>query len=828
MFGINLKSKKFIIGLIALIGLSLVLVNFQAGLTAVSATVIPVEVSIHHLDFGNTFPGENLEGNFVVSYAEQGNGINYNIIQKRKPLPPEHPEYPLGGDPLMPGYYRNLCPYLTKTSLEGEGDIEANSFVGPNDLTDKWTIYYSVPAIIGQVGQDHKGGLVTVSGEYGCDITINIEEYCGDGIKNRNEECDDGNDNNNDSCKNNCTQSSICADDLDVALVMDRSGSMGYTSICDWWQLKCNNPPSCSTGYSWVKNTTYNQTQAWCTAKNQSAPHNSIFTGFNPTKLNAVKQIGSDFLDLMGIGDQSALVSFANNATLDKQLSNNHNQTKTILNSLIPSGATDIGDAIKLATGELTSVRIDPNASQIMILLTDGMANKPSGSGFGEYAPDVTYALTKAGEAAAQGIKIFTIGLDSEINAVMLEQIADLTGGQYYFAPTINEIDDIFAMLKADICPEEAICGDGLKQGNEQCDGTDGVGEHQTCSENCTLINEPYCGDNIINQTSEQCDGTAGVGEHQSCSLDCTLTDLPYCGDGIINGNEACDDGNQIDTDSCKNDCTLSACKTDMDVMMVLDRSGSMGYISRCDWWQFKCNNPPSCSTGYSWVKNTTYNQTQSWCLSKNQSAPHNSVWTDYTPVKITAAKSAAKDFIDLLEAGDQSGLVSFANNATLDKQLSNNHTATKTSINSLVTNGATDIGDAIKLGALELKSSRAKLLSAKVMILLTDGMANKPYGSGSGENPIDVAYALTQAGEAAAAGIKIFTIGLGDEINAIMLGQIASVTGGQYYFAPSAVDLQDIFDQISLGFCQKITKARIWPWQISNFYLAIKPKELI
>ena len=32
------------------------------------------------------------------------------------------------------------------------------------------------------------------------------------------------------------------------------------------------------------------------------------------------------------------------------------------------------------------------------------------------------------------------------------------------------------------------------------------------------------------------------------------------CGDGVINGNEACDDGNGIDTDACTNDCREQTC----------------------------------------------------------------------------------------------------------------------------------------------------------------------------------------------------------------------------------------------------------------------------
>ncbi len=809
----NLKFKKLITTLIALIGLSLVLINFQSSLTSVSATVIPVEVSIHHLDFGTTFPGENLEGNFTVSYAEQGNGINYQIIQRRKLLATDHPEYPNGGDPLKPGYYRNLCPYLTKTSLEGEGDVEASSFVGPHDLTDKWTIYYSVPAIMGQVGQDHKGGLVTVNGEYGCDITINIDQYCGDGIinSNRGEECDDGNNNNNDDCKNNCALSSVCDFDLDVALVLDRSGSMGYTSSCDWWQLKCNNPPSCSTGYSWIKNTTYNQTKAWCTAKNQSAPHNSVWTGYSPTKIIAAKITANNFISLLGVADQSALVSFANNATLDKTLSNNHGQTQTAVNSLVASGATDIGDAIKLANQELTSTRHNPLAVKVEILLTDGKANKPYGPGYDEYPADVAYALAKAAEAKTAGIKIFTIGLDDGINPAVLQQIADASGGKYYFAATVEDLDDIYSLLKAEICGQEPVCGDGIKNGTEQCDGADGVGQHQSCTANCTLTDLTYCGDGIKQLPNsegtggpagngyEDCDGTEGVPENYICTNSCILEYVPYCGDGIVNGTEQCDDGNQIDTDECKNDCTLPGCQSDMDVMMVMDRSGSMGYTSRCDWWQLKCVNPPSCSSGYNWVKNITYNQTQSWCNAKNQSVPHNSVWTEYNPTKLNALKQAANNFLELMEDGDQSGLVSFANNATLDKTLSNNHSQTQIAVNSLVAYGATDIGDAIKKAKEELNVNSQ---AVKVIILLTDGKANKPNGPGYDEYPADVAYALAKAAEAATSGIKIFTIGLGDDINATMLEQIADITGGKYYFAPTAAQLQEIFDQIADDSC--------------------------
>lgn len=177
-----INQKKLLITLGVIVSLILVLVIIDANITKVSAQIIPVTVSTENLTFGTVFPGEELQGNFIVTYVDEGGGIAYKLIQKPKPLPAEHPEYPDGGDPQNPGYYRNLCPFLTKVSNEGEGDTENQAFVGPTstDPSDNWIIYFKVPATFGHVGQDHTGGVVSESGEYGCDISIDIdiEDIC--------------------------------------------------------------------------------------------------------------------------------------------------------------------------------------------------------------------------------------------------------------------------------------------------------------------------------------------------------------------------------------------------------------------------------------------------------------------------------------------------------------------------------------------------------------------------------------------------------------------------------------------------------------------------
>ena len=174
----NIFKEKIKSTLFTILGLVLVvIVTIWFSSNRVSADVWPIFVIVSHIDFGTVFPGETLQEDFTVIYSEgQEIDVYYRIIQERKPLPEEHPEYPNGGDPEMPGYYMNLCPFLEKVSIDQEGDTEEEAFLGPDDTSDIWTIYFQVPAIFGNVSQDHIGGVITEGGEYGCEVSIEIIE----------------------------------------------------------------------------------------------------------------------------------------------------------------------------------------------------------------------------------------------------------------------------------------------------------------------------------------------------------------------------------------------------------------------------------------------------------------------------------------------------------------------------------------------------------------------------------------------------------------------------------------------------------------------------
>ena len=109
----------------------------------------------------------------------------------------------------------------------------------------------------------------------------------------------------------------------------------------------------------------------------------------------------------------------------------------------------------------------------------------------------------------------------------------------------------------------EPTCPDGIHDpGNdEQCDdvGGNGYAENQ-CRPGCL---EPECGDNILDDAfGEQCDNgndpVTGNDDTRGCTKLCQIA---VCGDrNILDGIEECDDGNTTNEDFCTNCCQLNVC----------------------------------------------------------------------------------------------------------------------------------------------------------------------------------------------------------------------------------------------------------------------------
>ena len=117
---------------------------------------------------------------------------------------------------------------------------------------------------------------------------------------------------------------------------------------------------------------------------------------------------------------------------------------------------------------------------------------------------------------------------------------------------------------------ETATCGNGVREGEEQCDDGNAVG-NDGCEANCTLTKSSVCGNGTL-EYGVQCDDANTVGG-DGCGANCTLTNPPVCGNGTKEYGEQCDDGNAVGGDGCEKNCTITP----------VCGNGSLEYGEQCD-----------------------------------------------------------------------------------------------------------------------------------------------------------------------------------------------------------------------------------------------------
>jgi len=175
-----------------------------------------------------------------------------------------------------------------------------------------------------------------------------------------------------------------------------------------------------------------------------------------PNRLNALKEVASDFIDDR-TNDRIGLVVYAGESYTKTPITSDKRIVKNALKSIRFDGVINDGTAIGMGLATAVNRLKDSRAkSKVIILLTDGVNN----SGFIE--PKIAAEL-----ALEFQIKTYTIGLGSngtakapvgilpngkfqygltkvEIDEELLQTIADDTGGLYFRATDTKKLKDIY------------------------------------------------------------------------------------------------------------------------------------------------------------------------------------------------------------------------------------------------------------------------------------------------------------------------------------------------------------------------------------------------
>lgn len=159
------------------------------------------------------------------------------------------------------------------------------------------------------------------------------------------------------------------------------------------------------------------------------------------TKLQATKAVAGEFIN-QRVGDRIGLILFGDQAYMQSPLTFDRKTVNILLSEAfvnLAGQATAIGDAIGLAVKRFSDHN-NGDGKRVLILLTDGVNNA------GEIRP------RKAAELAAKkGMKIYTIGIGNQysrdLNEETLRDVAKATGGQYYRAHDVEELQKIYQLL---------------------------------------------------------------------------------------------------------------------------------------------------------------------------------------------------------------------------------------------------------------------------------------------------------------------------------------------------------------------------------------------
>jgi Mg-chelatase subunit ChlD len=159
------------------------------------------------------------------------------------------------------------------------------------------------------------------------------------------------------------------------------------------------------------------------------------------------------------------------------------------------------------------------------------------------------------------------------------------------------------------------------------------------------------------------------------------------------------------------------------------------------------------------------------------------------TGQKIEDARNGALSFVDLIDLApgrSQVAVVRFDREAEVVRELTNARALIEAAVRNLQVRSGTHIDKGLRTALAELQSLRHSDRNAPVLMLLTDGVQTGTPGE-----------ELRAAAEVRAAGVRVYTIGLGADVDDATLRSIAG-DRERYFFAPDSGDLANIYGEIA------------------------------
>ncbi|KAB2339692.1 VWA domain-containing protein [Actinomadura rudentiformis] len=194
---------------------------------------------------------------------------------------------------------------------------------------------------------------------------------------------------------------------------------------------------------------------------------------------------------------------------------------------------------------------------------------------------------------------------------------------------------------------------------------------------------------------------------------------------------------------------------------------------------------------------------------------------TDVEPDRLTAAKRAARSFVDGLPARFNVGLVAFSGTATVTVPPTTDRAAMRAGVDRLALGPRTAIGEGVIASLEAIASFGAQFGEAAPpgrVVLLSDGTNT------AGRSPAEAAR------RAADARVPVSTIAYGTAEGVIYqrgtpirvpvdgpaLETLAQDTGGRFYEAATGSELRQVYQDIGSSIGYRVEQREVWAWFVA------------
>lgn len=155
-------------------------------------------------------------------------------------------------------------------------------------------------------------------------------------------------------------------------------------------------------------------------------------------KIRAVKQASLDLLKEMQADDHVTLVTYSSDVVVhEEHMATGPEGIRKLRSHLLPMeamGGTALGPAV-IQTLELLEAHRSKDELRHVVLFSDGQANE------GEDRPDVLGQ--RAASAFGKGVSVSTLGVGLDYNEDLMTRLADEGGGRYQFIKDANSISQV-------------------------------------------------------------------------------------------------------------------------------------------------------------------------------------------------------------------------------------------------------------------------------------------------------------------------------------------------------------------------------------------------